>query len=281
MLGKLFKYDMKSISRELIPIWILGPVVSLLLGLSTRRGVSQNSPYIGGVFSYNFGGEDILEVILVLVFFAIMVAMFVMTLLFVIQRFWKGLLKEEGYLMFTLPVEPWELIVSKGLSATLVSCISSLAALLSIAILIFSASGAVLLDFIRYWNLFWEQAWLQLGGMLPVVIGLVILNMIVSAVQSVFNIYAAMALGQLFQGHRVLGACVSYLGMSIVISVITNILMAILNLASPDWIYDVVFSGMVRGSIVTLVFSLLLGIVQVIIFYVITERVLATKLNLE
>ena len=36
MLGKLIKYDMKSISRTLIPLWILAPVISLLFSISIR-----------------------------------------------------------------------------------------------------------------------------------------------------------------------------------------------------------------------------------------------------
>lgn len=42
-----------------------------------------------------------------------MVALFVLTMIVIIQRFYKGLLCDEGYLMFTLPVKPWQLIATK------------------------------------------------------------------------------------------------------------------------------------------------------------------------
>ena len=45
---------------------------------------------------------------------AVIVAIFVMNVIIVIQRFWNGLLQEEGYLMFTLPVTTRSLILSKS-----------------------------------------------------------------------------------------------------------------------------------------------------------------------
>jgi hypothetical protein len=46
-------------------------------------------------------------------FMAVIVAMFVIAIIFVVNRFSKGLLGNEGYLMHTLPVRPWHLVASK------------------------------------------------------------------------------------------------------------------------------------------------------------------------
>ncbi len=55
-----------------------------------------------------------------------------MTLILVIRRFWNGLLKEEVVICaFTLPVEVWQLIVSKVIVASIVNLISVLIAALS------------------------------------------------------------------------------------------------------------------------------------------------------
>ena len=50
--------------------------------------------------------------------------MFVISIGFVINRFSKGLLGTEGYLMHTLPVRPWQLVASKLISGvvTWVGC---------------------------------------------------------------------------------------------------------------------------------------------------------------
>ena len=70
------------------------------------------------VFSEYIG--PILLGILCSPFVAVIVGMMIMTLILVIRRFWNGLLKEEGYLAFTLPVEVWQLIVSKVIVAAIV-----------------------------------------------------------------------------------------------------------------------------------------------------------------
>ena len=97
MLSKLVKYDIKSLIRVFIPV-ADGPLMNVF------------SEYIG----------PILLGILAVLFVAVIVGMMIMTLILVIRRFWNGLLKEEGYLAFTLPVEVWQLIVSKVIVAAIV-----------------------------------------------------------------------------------------------------------------------------------------------------------------
>ena len=41
-----------------------------------------------------------------------------------IQRFYKGLLGQEGYLMFTLPVKNWQLVFSKALVSFFIGMVS-------------------------------------------------------------------------------------------------------------------------------------------------------------
>ena len=48
-----------------------------------------------------------------LAFIAVIAAMLVIAVIFVVSRFSKGLLGNEGYLMHTLPVRPWQLVASK------------------------------------------------------------------------------------------------------------------------------------------------------------------------
>ena len=66
---------------------------------------------------------------------AVLAALGVMTVLPVIQRFYKGLLREEGYLMFTLPVESWKIVLAKALAAVLMIHISLIVGIFSIGIL--------------------------------------------------------------------------------------------------------------------------------------------------
>jgi hypothetical protein len=55
-----------------------------------------------------------------------------MTLIVLIQRFYKNLLGDEGYLMFTLPVQSWSHILSKLAVSMLWTVVSGGVALCSI-----------------------------------------------------------------------------------------------------------------------------------------------------
>lgn len=277
MLGKLLKYDMKSISRTLIPLWILAPVVSFLFSLSVRGLIGTAQYTVNRVFAQ---GTAILSGITTLVFFGVMVAILVMTILFIIQRFWNGLLKEEGYLMFTLPVETWELVISKGLCATVVSCISLLVGIVSCAIMVMGSTGA----FIDVWRLIGESIGTMIAEEGAFVwscnMVLFVVLAIVGTAESVYRIYASMALGQLFEGHRVVGACVAYIGIGVVWSVLSGIGSMVLSFAMPESVYyfSVNFGSF---SLAYLIFTLVITAVQIVVWHLITVRILSRHLNLE
>lgn len=92
MLGKLLKYELKATSRTFLPIY--GALILVALG---------NRLFRMGNINLGFG---LTTAILVGLF----VALGVLTLMVTIQRFNRNLLGDEGYLMFTLPVGPNQLI---------------------------------------------------------------------------------------------------------------------------------------------------------------------------
>ena len=103
MLGKLIKYDLKALAKILAPLWGVLLVMGLIFGISIRSNLD--------------GIGNTMIVFSLVVIIAVIVAIFVMNVIIVIQRFWNGLLQEEGYLMFTLPVTTRSLILSKVISA--------------------------------------------------------------------------------------------------------------------------------------------------------------------
>ena len=117
MLGKLFKYEMGAASRIFLPIYVALIILSIVNRIF--RGINR-------LFMSRISG--IIEVTL-------FVALGAATLLLIIQRFNKNLLKDEGYLMFTLPVKSHTLIISKLLSAIVWSIGSGIIATLAIMIL--------------------------------------------------------------------------------------------------------------------------------------------------
>ncbi|MBR5509260.1 MAG: hypothetical protein IKV59_04340 [Lachnospiraceae bacterium] len=278
MLKKLIKYDLKSMLRQFVPMWILMLVVAMMLGISSK---DIDTSFMA--FSLSRTRDHAIMGTMMLVFAAVMVALIVMTILFCIQRFWDGLLKEEGYLMFTLPVEAWELVTAKGIVATLVTCASIFVGILSIVVIILFSSDEVLEVLSSSGTFFYrtlfqnsESPYYWISILLWLLIG------IFSVAKSIYQIYAAMALGHLFEKHRVAGACISYVGISAILSFVGNIAM---NMIDSRLGREMIHSSMeLMESVYPLVYYLsvlLLTVIQLIIFHVIIERVLSTRLNLE
>lgn len=99
MLLKLLKYDFRAMWKQFSLIW----GAALALALINRFTLSGR---------IHFVGENASSMI-VLTFGSVLAAMFVIAIMFVVRRFSKGLLGDEGYLMHTLPVHPWQLVLSK------------------------------------------------------------------------------------------------------------------------------------------------------------------------
>lgn len=120
MLGKLMKYDMKIQMKSLGIMYL---VVCLLAGTSAifemiDRRVSERTGIIIHIMNQVTRGLAVLAVI-------VMVAG---TFIYVILHFRKNLLKDEGYLMFTLPVKAWQLYFSKWITASCCCLVSILVA---------------------------------------------------------------------------------------------------------------------------------------------------------
>ena len=91
-----------------------------------------------------------------------------------------------------------------------------------------------------------------------------------------------MSLGHLFATHKVVGSCVSYIGISIIMSILNNIMSAILSSVVPRQFYYMTSYGMMEAmSSLYLLYMMLVSVIEIIIFHVITERILSKKLNLE
>lgn len=239
MLGKLIKYDVKAMGKIIVPFWIVLLIAGWFLSIRLRFGDVTSS--------------NTLDVIAILVCVMVVTAVFVMTVVIIIQRFWKGLLKEEGYLMFTLPVSARSLILSKMLSALLIS-------LGTIAVLILMFLPLV---FIQNVHVSWKvllnaldiNVWKSLGY--GIALGLAEL------VSSIYHMYASMALGQLSNRNRFALSVARYILITIVLGIIS---VPIMDMVNEDMMNVLLLAG---------------AVLEVIVFHVVTEYILSKKLNLE
>ena len=278
MLSKLVKYDIKSLIRVFIPIWIAAPIVAVMLSGAIHLISVSDGPLIN-LFSEYVG--PILLGILTILFVAVIVGMMIMTLILVIRRFWNGLLKEEGYLAFTLPVEVWQLIVSKVIVAAIVNLISDLIAALSCLILFLGISKEIFYSMGYTFSVIWRSMTGELGAYTGVLIALGILFLIVTSICGIYMLYASMSLGQLMEDHRVAGSFLAYIGLNMAVSTITSIGTMIVTNILPDNLVNIMADN--AGLIITLYMLIMLVIngIQLAVYHVITEYVLTNKLNLE
>ena len=127
MLSKLLKYEFKATGRTYGGLYLAILAAAALLGISFRIPalLVHTAPIA----------------VLMIVYMALVVAVVVMTILTIIQRFTRNLLGREGYLMHTLPVSSVQLILSKLLSSMVWVLCSILVVALSFVV--FSLFGSI------------------------------------------------------------------------------------------------------------------------------------------
>lgn len=209
MLGKLIKHEFRATGRVMLPVMAALVALALLANLSIRglTGGLSDIPVLRFVF------------ILIVTFFGVaIIGTAVMALILMVGRFYRNLLKDEGYLMFTLPVSVHELICSK----LIVSLVWFIAAAL-LTFLVISATGlnlantnlemilqelpswAEIREFLTEYGILGQLIGLSLQGVLLTLLGIVVVCL---------HFYSAMALGHMFSRDKIVLSIVFYVAVS-------------------------------------------------------------------
>ena len=209
MLGKLIKHELRATARIMLPVMGALLVLALLANLS--------------IYGLTSGLSDVpvlrILFVLIVVFFGIaIVATIVMAIVLMVSRFYRNLLKDEGYLMFTLPVSTHALVWSK--------LIVSLVWFLGTGLLIFLVMTLMALN-LSHTNLqmileqfpSWSEilGWLDEAGVRGQVITFlvqIVLGTLIGIIALCLHFYGAMALGHMFSKDKVLLSIVFFVGIS-------------------------------------------------------------------
>ncbi len=187
MLGKLLKQDFRATARIMLPLYAAVPVLGLFTNLVTHLCENQTGFLINAI-----------SALVSLVFTLALIAAGVATVVLMVLRFYRNLMTDEGYLMFTLPVSTTELIFSK----LIVSVVWFLGTLgVNVLGLLLSgrfrgSSDAIRFQFTYTFGAPMTQA--QAGWFIAGVVVLVILCGIALCLMT----YAAMAIGQSFKKNK-------------------------------------------------------------------------------
>ena len=249
---------------------------AVCLHLARRPGAGLVNHFtINGLDSTSTVGETTAGISM-LVYVAILMAMFIVALVFAIQRFFKGLLGDEGYLMHTLPVRPWQLIGAKLVCAVVTTFLSVVVALLSILIILpwnremvgdlFRGLGYVF----THWNI---QVTHGVIGILEFC-----LMMMVSFATGFLQLYLSMSIGHLFSKNRVAFSVIAFIAINAVVSTLSGTLLLPLS----DVLSDIINSMNGVTSFHAAMWTIIAGeLVLSAIFFAGTEFILRKKLNLE
>ena len=208
MLGKLIKHELRATSRTMVPLLLLTLLLSLFVRMSTAVIPRTDSNILDALYS-----------LLIVSFIAALIGTAVFSIVLMVMRFYKNLMTDEGYLMFTLPVSVHQLLWSKLLVSMLwfiaVFAVDALAVFLSIYE---DGMLAGLPDFIqavadsmnRYYAVNGILYLLELLGVA-----------LVGMVTACLLFYAPIAIGNSFATHKTLLSVVFYFVIQTVLQILS------------------------------------------------------------
>lgn len=254
MLRKLLKYDLRANMKMFLFIW---PAI-LVFAVIERLAISADlDGKLGTVLISTTTSIFVLGII----------AACIVSLVISIVRFYSGLLRDEGYLMFTLPVKPWQLILSKFLTALFTVVVTIIISILAAWYLFDGING-----FFEVAKLLWNKLDLP-SGMTLALIGLI---MLVSFCMMLLQIYLSCSIGQLFKRHRILWSVLVYYGINILIETVS-----VSSLIGFD-AFSVFANIETLGQVNTILgIVLALQAALCVLYFFLSECILRKKLNLE
>lgn len=271
MFGKLMKYEMRYLIRIFAPMWAAVLALCVLSRLTLK-------PNMDGMM-YVEGSEAILPVIIVmLTVFAIITMMIVATVV-LLQRFYKGMYGDEGYLMFTLPVTSGSLIHSKALTAMIMMLGTELLTFAGVMIMVSYPQiwNEIDLTFNEMFQMLLEMnhltstefaflaAWVVIAGLLQIA-------------QGIYTVYLAISIGQLWKKHPVAGAIIAYYLITLILSFAIGGFGMTKQGAIPEFFAADLNYGAALAA--TLIVTTLYSIAVIVISSLVTKLIMDKKLNL-
>ncbi|MEG2377702.1 MAG: hypothetical protein RSC43_05015 [Clostridia bacterium] len=264
MLGKLLKYEMKSTARIFLPLYgcivVFAAIVRAFMQINTGAGSRL---------------LNILSGLSVFLYVAIIISTFVITLIVLIQRFYRNLLGDEGYLMHTLPVRTRQQIGAKLIAASTWVLFAIIVVIISVLVLVISP---------QFISAFGELLTGRLGDMLmkigasdiAVFIELAIM-IFLSLVCGILIIYTSIAVGSLFNKNRIGAAFIAFIAINFGLNLLSSCVML---LASSINIFSLIPGGSAAVHIVLacgICFNILISAAA----FFATNYILKRRLNLQ
>ena len=276
MLSKLIGYEFKSTRRIFLPAY----GVMLILSLLNAIVLALPNSIINSI-EMPFG---ILMTIYILSIFTV----YILSFAYMVHRFNTNLLGDEGYLMFTLPTNPSQLIWSKCITSTIWMCLTILLCGVSLFLLFLPLgitgliqNGNIDLSFFFYHVHYLFSEFIKEFGINTLFIPLELLAIgIIGTMNFCMHVYACLSVGSLSNKYRLGFAFLAYLGFAVIKQIIFVSLMSIMDIIAPTFQFTLSLDAFANMHIF-LIGYLIYTIISLVVNYVITNYILSKHLNLQ
>lgn len=272
MFGKLMNYELRYLLRIFAPMWGIVLLLCTLSRLTLR---------LGEVETYLEGNMALAAMLLVLLTSLAIFTTVIVTFVAVLQRYYKGMFGDEGYLLFTLPVTTGQLIHAKGLSAILMVIVT--VAVTIIGVMIASSYEAIwsqigsMYEFVMYANDF------RLAGVAVQSFWLIVL-VVAGLAQGVYLVYLAISVGQMWKKHPVIGAVAAFYGIEMLVSGIGFVINGVIGGGPEQLIRNAVWGlegGSTAQAIAVIIYMIVKCVLLVTVYFLVTKILLEKRLELQ
>ena len=280
MLRRLMKYEFLSTGR-IFGLCYIGVLLAAVLVRILSEFAYNQSETMRELLPLPMA--DIFAALSAFLYFGMIVAVIVVTFVLILQRFYKNLLCEEGYLMHTLPVNAHQLIFSKLTAAVVWTVASTVVVMLSIVLLV--ATPGSMFDFLFAFGDFLQRFQQEAHFSFLVLCLEFFVVLVVAVAASILQIYAAIMLGHQAPKHRILLAVVAYFAIQMILST-ASVFLLMGAFFVPSGVWDGLVAwmaglGPVSAMQLSMLFMLVSNLVFAGIFYFMTEYLMRRHLNLE
>ena len=271
MLGKLIHFEFKSTYKLFLILIGAEFLLSLVLGMT----INSNIQIISEMMMYSLhstNNPSTFSFILILMVVGVIFATFILIFGSSVQRFHKNLLSGQGYLMHTLPVTTWQLVLSKVIAYLIYVVLFVLAQI--ICLLGVAIGSGQFIDIIRSIDIYWVERVIR--GILNLDFLQVCITYLFSASRFLLLIYLCYAMGNLFPEHRLLVGIATFVILGVVIPSLLDLPSILVYTFGAVSIMNAFYYGM-NYQTVTLLYTLIMNVA----LFAATVYILHYHLNLE
>ena len=269
MLIKLLKHEFRATARIMGPLYLI--LLAMALGFNASARLMDTSNVV----------LNILAALVILAYVAAVIGVFVVAFLLMLQRFYKNLLRDEGYLMFTLPASVHQHVWSKLIVSAVWFILTGVMTVLSAFVAAFDVR--FLTDLAEIFPKFFQQlnAYYAFNGT-AFLLELLVL-MFAGCMAFALQFYAALAVGHSFANHKMAWSVLFFFVFQFAIQLLGGILLVTLD-EGPLYHLLMGLNFHIDGAAaIHFAMWMLIGMTAIYgaIFYVVTTLTLKRRLNLE